>query len=81
MLSEVVAALSPRDGASYVDGTLWRRRLCPRHSGSLPIAAFWASIAIPTPSPAGRCWPQHFAGRLTLVEGEIFRHGAAERSQ
>ena len=36
-----------------------------------PIAACWASTAIPTPSRAARSWCERFAGRLTLVQGEF----------
>ncbi|HWC63946.1 MAG TPA: 16S rRNA (cytosine(1402)-N(4))-methyltransferase RsmH [Rhizomicrobium sp.] len=72
MLAEVVAALNPRDGAHYVDGTFGGGG----YSKALLEAADCRVLGIdrdPEAIARGQALVKKFAGRLTLVEGEFSR--------
>ena len=55
MLKEVVAAIAPKDGGHYVDGTFGGGGYA-RAILEAADCRVWASTAIPTPSPAARLW-------------------------
>jgi 16S rRNA (cytosine1402-N4)-methyltransferase len=72
MLSEVVAALAPRAGALYVDGTFGGGG----YSRAILEAADCHVLGIdrdPDAIARGQALIAHFGGRLTLVEGEFSR--------
>jgi 16S rRNA (cytosine1402-N4)-methyltransferase len=72
MLNEVLAALAPRDGARYVDGTFGGGG----YSRAILEAADCTVLGIdrdPEAIARGRKLAEHFGGRLTLVEGEFSR--------
>ena len=75
MLGEVLAALSPKDGEVYVDGTFG----AGGYTRAILGAADCRVIAIdrdPTAIAAGRALVDEMAGRLSLIEG---RFGDMER--
>ena len=70
MLSEVIQALNPRNGASYIDGTFGGGG----YTRAILEAADCRVLGIdrePDAIARGQALVQHFAGRLTLVEGEF----------
>ena len=72
MLKEVLEALGPRDGARYVDGTFGGGG----YSRAILEAADCRVLGIdrdPEAIARGKKLVEHFAGRLTLVEGEFSR--------
>ena len=72
MLKEVLAALAPRDGARYVDGTFGGGG----YARAILEAADCTVLGIdrdPEAIARGRKLVEHFSGRLTLVEGEFSR--------
>jgi 16S rRNA (cytosine1402-N4)-methyltransferase len=72
MLSEVIAALEPRDGAHYVDGTFGGGG----YSRAILEAADCSVTGIdrdPEAIARGQALVQRFKGRLTLVQGEFSR--------
>src|SRR6185503_14272880 len=72
MLKEVLAALAPRDGAHYVDGTFGGGG----YARAILEAADCTVLGIdrdPEAIARGRKLVEHFNGRLTLVEGEFSR--------
>src|ERR1700743_1384290 len=75
MLAEVLEALSPRDGAHYIDGTFGGGG----YSRAILEAADCRVLGIdrdPQAIARGQALVKHFAGRLTLVEGEFSRMDA-----
>lgn len=74
MLNEVMAALAPRDGAHYIDGTFGGGG----YARAILEAADCTVLGIdrdPEAIARGRKLVEHFNGRLTLVEGEFSRMG------
>ena len=72
MLKEVLAALGPRDGARYVDGTFGGGG----YARAILEAADCNVLGIdrdPQAIARGQELVKHFGGRLTLVEGEFSR--------
>ncbi len=72
MLSEVIAALAPRDGAHYIDGTFGGGG----YSQAILEAADCSVLGIdrdPDAIARGEALVQRFKGRLTLVQGEFSR--------
>jgi 16S rRNA (cytosine1402-N4)-methyltransferase len=72
MLAEVLEALSPRDGAHYIDGTFGGGG----YSRAILEAADCRVLGIdrdPDAIARGQALVAHFAGRLTLVQGEFSR--------
>jgi 16S rRNA (cytosine1402-N4)-methyltransferase len=72
MLSEVLEALAPRDGAYYVDGTFGGGG----YAGAILEAADCRVLGVdrdPDAIARGRALAAHFGGRLTLVQGEFSR--------
>ncbi len=72
MLNEVLAALEPRDGGRYVDGTFGGGG----YARAILEAADCTVLGIdrdPEAIARGRKLAEHFNGRLTLVEGEFSR--------
>jgi 16S rRNA (cytosine1402-N4)-methyltransferase len=72
MLHEVLEALSPRDGAQYIDGTFGGGG----YSRAILEAADCRVLGIdrdPAAIARGQELVQRFAGRLTLAEGEFSR--------
>jgi 16S rRNA (cytosine1402-N4)-methyltransferase len=72
MLKEVVAAIAPRDGGHYVDGTFGGGG----YARAILEAADCRVLGIdrdPDAIARGQALVEHFAGRLTLVEGEFSR--------
>jgi 16S rRNA (cytosine1402-N4)-methyltransferase len=70
MLHEVLGALSPRDGASYVDGTFGGGG----YSTAILEAADCRVLGIdrdPDAIARGQALVKRFAGRLTLLQGEF----------
>lgn len=70
MLNEVLAALSPRDGAQYIDGTFGGGG----YSSAILEAADCRVLGIdrdPDAIARGQALVERFAGRLTLVQGEF----------
>ncbi len=70
MLNEVLEALSPRDGAQYVDGTFGGGG----YSSAILEAADCTVLGIdrdPDAIARGQKLVERFAGRLTLVQGEF----------
>ncbi|OAI45522.1 ribosomal RNA small subunit methyltransferase H [Rhizomicrobium sp. SCGC AG-212-E05] len=70
MLNEVLQALSPRDGAQYVDGTFGGGG----YSSAILEAADCTVLGIdrdPDAIARGQTLVERFAGRLTLVQGEF----------
>ena len=70
MLSEVIEALSPRDGAHYVDGTFGGGG----YASAILEAADCRVLGIdrdPAAIARGQALVQRFGGRLTLVQGEF----------
>src|SRR6201989_3573039 len=70
MLNEVLAALKPRDGARYVDGTFGGGG----YTRAILEAADCRVLGIdrdPHAIARGQELRKHFAGRLTLVHGEF----------
>jgi len=68
MLSEVLEALSPRDGAHYIDGTFGGGG----YARAILEAAECRVLGIdrdPDAIARGQSLVEHFAGRLTLVQG------------
>ena len=75
MLNEVLAALKPRDGARYVDGTFGGGG----YTRAILEAADCRVLGIdrdPEAIARGRKLVEQFSGRLTLVEGEFSRMDA-----
>ncbi len=75
MLSEVIAALAPRDGASYIDGTFGGGG----YAKAILEAADCRVLGIdrdPHAIARGQALVEKFNGRLTLVEGEFSRMDA-----
>jgi len=72
MLAEVLEALSPRDGAHYVDGTFGGGG----YASAILEAADCRVLGIdrdPAASARGQALVERFGGRLTLVQGEFSR--------
>src|SRR6201989_2524292 len=72
MLNEVVEMLSPRDGASYVDGTFGGGG----YTTAILEAADCRVLGIdrdPAAIARGQALVDRFGGRLTLVQGEFSR--------
>ena len=72
MLSEVLAALQPRDGGHYIDGTFGGGG----YARAILEAADCHVLGIdrdPEAIARGQALAQQFKGRLTLVEGEFSR--------
>ncbi|HUO01708.1 MAG TPA: 16S rRNA (cytosine(1402)-N(4))-methyltransferase RsmH [Rhizomicrobium sp.] len=72
MLKEVVAAIAPKDGGHYVDGTFGGGG----YARAMLEAADCRVLGIdrdPEAIARGQALVEHFAGRLTLVEGEFSR--------
>ncbi|HKD46312.1 MAG TPA: 16S rRNA (cytosine(1402)-N(4))-methyltransferase RsmH [Rhizomicrobium sp.] len=72
MLKEVVAAIAPKDGGHYVDGTFGGGG----YSRAILEAADCRVLGIdrdPEAIVRGQALVEHFGGRLTLVEGEFSR--------
>lgn len=72
MLAEVLEALSPRDGAHYIDGTFGGGG----YSRAILEAADCRVLGIdrdPDAIARGQALVAHFGGRLTLVQGEFSR--------
>lgn len=72
MLAEVLEALSPRDGAHYIDGTFGGGG----YSRAILEAADCRVLGIdrdPDAIARGQALVSHFGGRLTLVQGEFSR--------
>jgi len=72
MLSEVIAALAPRDGAHYIDGTFGGGG----YAQAILEAADCKVLGIdrdPEAIARGQALVERFAGRLTLVLGEFSR--------
>ena len=72
MLNEVLEALSPRDGAQYIDGTFGGGG----YTRAILEAADCRVLGIdrdPAAIARGQDLVKRFAGRLTLVEGEFSR--------
>jgi len=72
MLSEVIAALAPKDGAHYIDGTFGGGG----YAQAILEAADCKVLGIdrdPEAIARGQALVERFAGRLTLVLGEISR--------
>ena len=70
MLAEVLAAMAPQDGAQYVDGTFGGGG----YSRAVLEAADCKVLGIdrdPDAIARGKILAAHFAGRLTVVEGEF----------
>ena len=70
MLAEVLAALQPRDGGIYVDGTFG----AGGYTRAILEKARCKAVAIdrdPDAIRAGQALAQRYAGRLTLVEGRF----------
>ncbi len=70
MLSEVIEALSPRDGAHYVDGTFGGGG----YASAILEAADCRVLGIdrdPAAIARGQALVERFGGRLTLVQGEF----------
>ncbi|HXB51855.1 MAG TPA: 16S rRNA (cytosine(1402)-N(4))-methyltransferase RsmH [Rhizomicrobium sp.] len=72
MLKEVVAAIAPKNGGHYVDGTFGGGG----YARAILEAADCRVLGIdrdPDAIARGQALVEHFAGRLTLVEGEFSR--------
>jgi 16S rRNA (cytosine1402-N4)-methyltransferase len=72
MLKEVVAAIAPKDGGHYVDGTFGGGG----YARAILEAADCRVLGIdrdPDAIARGQALVEHFGGRLTLVEGEFSR--------
>ncbi|HXR94514.1 MAG TPA: 16S rRNA (cytosine(1402)-N(4))-methyltransferase RsmH [Rhizomicrobium sp.] len=72
MLKEVVAAIAPKDGGLYVDGTFGGGG----YARAILQAADCRVLGLdrdPEAIARGQALVEHFAGRLTLVEGEFSR--------
>jgi len=72
MLAEVLEALSPRDGARYIDGTFGGGG----YTRAILEAADCRVLGIdrdPDAIARGQALVAHFGGRLTLVQGEFSR--------
>jgi 16S rRNA (cytosine1402-N4)-methyltransferase len=72
MLKEVVAAIAPKDGGHYVDGTFGGGG----YARAILEAADCRVLGIdrdPEAIARGQALVEHFAGRLILVEGEFSR--------
>ena len=70
MLAEVIAALAPRDGAHYIDGTFGGGG----YSKAILEAADCSVLGIdrdPDAIARGAALAAHYAGRLTMAEGEF----------
>jgi len=75
MLEEVIAALAPRDGGIYVDGTFGGGG----YSKAILEAADCQVLGIdrdPDAIARGQALIAHFGGRLTLAEGEFSHMGS-----
>ena len=69
LCDEVVAALAPRDGAIYVDGTFGAGGYSAALLDQRALAASSASTATPRRCGAVRPWPNAIRAGLTVVEG------------
>jgi 16S rRNA (cytosine1402-N4)-methyltransferase len=72
MLKEVVAAIAPRDGGQYVDGTFGGGGYARAILGAADCRVLGIDRD-PDAIARGQALVEHFAGRLTLVEGEFSR--------
>ena len=75
MLNEVIEALAPRDGASYIDGTFGGGG----YTTAILEAADCKVLGIdrdPAAIARGQALVERFSGRLTLVRGEFSRMDA-----
>jgi 16S rRNA (cytosine1402-N4)-methyltransferase len=68
LLTEVVAALAPRDGGIYVDGTFGRGGYA-RAILSAADCTVWGIDRDPAAIAAGAALAREFQGRLTMIEG------------
>jgi 16S rRNA (cytosine1402-N4)-methyltransferase len=68
LLTEVVAALAPRDGGIYVDGTFGRGGYA-RAILSAADCTVWGIDRDPAAIAAGAALAQEFPDRLTMIEG------------
>jgi len=68
LLAEVVAALAPRDGGIYVDGTFGRGGYA-RAILSAADCTVWGIDRDPSAIAAGAELAREFEGRLTMIEG------------
>jgi 16S rRNA (cytosine1402-N4)-methyltransferase len=68
LLAEVVAALAPRDGGIYVDGTFGRGGYA-RAILSAADCTVWGIDRDPAAIAAGAALAQEFPDRLTMIEG------------
>jgi 16S rRNA (cytosine1402-N4)-methyltransferase len=68
LLAEVVAALAPRDGGIYVDGTFGRGGYA-RAILSAADCTVWGIDRDPSAIAAGAELAREFQGRLTMIEG------------
>jgi 16S rRNA (cytosine1402-N4)-methyltransferase len=68
LLAEVVAALAPRDGGIYVDGTFGRGGYA-RAILSAADCTVWGIDRDPSAIAAGADLAREFEGRLTMIEG------------
>jgi 16S rRNA (cytosine1402-N4)-methyltransferase len=68
LLTEVVAALAPRDGGIYVDGTFGRGGYA-RAILSAADCTVWGIDRDPAAIAAGADLAREFQGRLTMIEG------------
>ena len=74
LLTEVVAALAPRDGGIYVDGTFGRGGYA-RAILSAADSTVWGIDRDPAAIAAGAELAREFPGRLTMVEGSVRADG------
>ncbi|MBL8834781.1 MAG: 16S rRNA (cytosine(1402)-N(4))-methyltransferase RsmH [Alphaproteobacteria bacterium] len=75
LLDEVLAALAPRDGADYVDGTFGRGGYAEAILKKAECRV-WGIDRDPEAIAAGATLAKHFPGRLTVIEG---RFGAMDQ--
>ncbi len=71
LLPQVLHALAPRDGETYVDGTFGAGGYSSAILTAAPGARVLAIDRDPSALAAGRTMADAFAGRLTLVEGRF----------
>jgi 16S rRNA (cytosine1402-N4)-methyltransferase len=71
MVDEVVAALAPRDGGVYVDGTFGAGGYSRAILAAAPGCAVWAIDRDPAVSVHGEAVAAAYPGRFTLVRGRF----------